>query len=214
MLKTVCTKCNESKDQSHFYVNPKTNRRQSWCVKCRRELERKRRLSRGITPKIFSEIKDGRKLCLNCNKFKLFIHFSPSYAGIGGLISYCKKCQRNRFRNRDRGRIHTASYRKRNHERYKSSNRIRQFKRIHLCEVTSDGTLTDDVLKEIYSEKFCHYCDEYTIKSNRTLDHKIPLSRGGSHSKNNVVMACNTCNCSKSDKTDVEFMLYLQETRK
>lgn len=44
----------------------------------------------------------------------------------------------------------------------------------------------------------CAYCGK---ESKLTLDHIIPLSKGGTHSKNNVVPACYHCNSSKGNKT-------------
>jgi 5-methylcytosine-specific restriction endonuclease McrA len=47
----------------------------------------------------------------------------------------------------------------------------------------------------------CAYCGK---KVKLTLDHIIPLSRGGKHSKDNVVPACSHCNSSKGTKTPEE----------
>jgi 5-methylcytosine-specific restriction endonuclease McrA len=44
----------------------------------------------------------------------------------------------------------------------------------------------------------CAYCDK---EAKLTLDHVIPLSKGGTHSKENVVPACAHCNSSKGNKT-------------
>jgi len=44
----------------------------------------------------------------------------------------------------------------------------------------------------------CAYCDK---EAKLTLDHVIPLSKGGRHSKDNVVPACGHCNSSKGNKT-------------
>jgi len=44
----------------------------------------------------------------------------------------------------------------------------------------------------------CAYCDK---EAKLTLDHVIPLSKGGKHSKDNVVPACEHCNKSKGNKT-------------
>lgn len=44
----------------------------------------------------------------------------------------------------------------------------------------------------------CAYCDK---EAKLTLDHVIPLSKGGTHSKDNVVPACLHCNSSKGNKT-------------
>lgn len=44
----------------------------------------------------------------------------------------------------------------------------------------------------------CHYCGK---EARLTLDHVIPLSKGGKHNANNVVPACAHCNGSKGNKT-------------
>ena len=44
----------------------------------------------------------------------------------------------------------------------------------------------------------CQYCGS---TKHLTLDHVIPLSKGGKHSWDNVVTACESCNNSKSDRT-------------
>jgi len=43
----------------------------------------------------------------------------------------------------------------------------------------------------------CYYCHK---KTKLTVDHVIPLSKGGRHSKENVVPACQSCNSKKQDK--------------
>lgn len=49
----------------------------------------------------------------------------------------------------------------------------------------------------------CFYCGE--IFSSLTQDHIVPLSRGGPHTLNNVVAACQSCNSSKNSKTLEEY---------
>jgi len=44
----------------------------------------------------------------------------------------------------------------------------------------------------------CHYCGKKRLKM--TLDHVIPLSKGGRNSSENVVPACLNCNAKKRDK--------------
>ncbi|MDY6992470.1 MAG: HNH endonuclease [Pseudomonadota bacterium] len=44
----------------------------------------------------------------------------------------------------------------------------------------------------------CQYCG---ATKQLTLDHVIPLSKGGKHTWNNVVTACERCNNRKSDRT-------------
>jgi 5-methylcytosine-specific restriction endonuclease McrA len=44
----------------------------------------------------------------------------------------------------------------------------------------------------------CQYCGS---TRNLTLDHVIPRSKGGKHSWDNVVIACERCNAKKGDRT-------------
>lgn len=73
-------------------------------------------------------------------------------------------------------------------------------------KVQSDGSVTDEFLDALYAESVCHYCRNQTPESDRTADHKTPLSRGGLHSAANLVMACWSCNCGKRDLTEQEYI--------
>lgn len=51
----------------------------------------------------------------------------------------------------------------------------------------------------------CHYCKKRVRGKDATLDHKIPIIRGGDTTKANMVTCCDECNNLKGDMTDVEF---------
>jgi len=51
----------------------------------------------------------------------------------------------------------------------------------------------------------CYYCGIPLAKVAVDADHRIPLSRKGKNNKENMVLACRTCNRDKRSKTDVEF---------
>lgn len=53
----------------------------------------------------------------------------------------------------------------------------------------------------------CQYCGS---RKKLTLDHVIPRSRGGKHTWDNVVIACETCNGRKSNRTPSEAGMYLK----
>jgi len=52
----------------------------------------------------------------------------------------------------------------------------------------------------------CFHCGS---TKNPTLDHLIPLSRGGSHGIGNLIPMCKSCNCTKHDKTFMEWRMWL-----
>lgn len=50
----------------------------------------------------------------------------------------------------------------------------------------------------------CYHCGKKFLKSELTMDHLIPVARGGKSSKNNVVPSCKPCNRARGHKLDVE----------
>jgi 5-methylcytosine-specific restriction endonuclease McrA len=55
----------------------------------------------------------------------------------------------------------------------------------------------------------CQYCGRRLAKSELTIDHVVPRSRGGRDSWDNLVLACVQCNVRKGDRTPVEASLPL-----
>lgn len=53
----------------------------------------------------------------------------------------------------------------------------------------------------------CHYCGRPVGADNLTLDHVIPVGRGGRSTKGNCVPCCKECNNSKRAMTPAEMIL-------
>lgn len=53
--------------------------------------------------------------------------------------------------------------------------------------------------------KQCVYCLAEISMETADLDHKTPLSRGGSHDLTNLQVLCSACNKEKHSKTDKEY---------
>ncbi|MDD2455662.1 MAG: HNH endonuclease [Kiritimatiellae bacterium] len=53
----------------------------------------------------------------------------------------------------------------------------------------------------------CHYCGRKVGAAALTLDHVVPVARGGRSNKGNVVPACDACNKSKGVLTQAERIL-------
>ena len=56
----------------------------------------------------------------------------------------------------------------------------------------------------------CHYCDRQVGPRALTMDHIIPLIRGGRSSRGNAVPACKECNNQKKSLLPVEWEDYLR----
>ncbi len=50
----------------------------------------------------------------------------------------------------------------------------------------------------------CHYCNQKFLSKDLTMDHLVPLARGGMSTKGNLVTACQPCNENKKLKTPAE----------
>jgi len=53
----------------------------------------------------------------------------------------------------------------------------------------------------------CHFCQQSVGADNLTMDHLVPLARGGKSTRGNVVLACQSCNKNKQLDTPVETIL-------
>ena len=55
----------------------------------------------------------------------------------------------------------------------------------------------------------CFYCNRNVGREQLTMDHVVPLSRGGKSRKGNIVAACKECNSKKKYLLPVEWEEYL-----
>ncbi|MFP4445207.1 MAG: HNH endonuclease [Desulfosudaceae bacterium] len=60
----------------------------------------------------------------------------------------------------------------------------------------------------------CYYCGREFPPAELTMDHVVPLARGGKTTKGNVVPACKTCNTEKKQRLPVEWEAYLERLHK
>lgn len=49
----------------------------------------------------------------------------------------------------------------------------------------------------------CGYCGAWGTAL--TMDHRVPISRGGTHTIENIIPSCRACNSRKGTKTEEEF---------
>lgn len=68
--------------------------------------------------------------------------------------------------------------------------------------------------KREISRGVCHYCGQKIPPDELTMDHVVPLVRGGKTTKGNVVPACKTCNSKKQSLVPVEWEEYLKHLQK
>ena len=63
--------------------------------------------------------------------------------------------------------------------------------------------------KRRISDGVCYYCRRGVGPAALTMDHLVPLGRGGSSVRGNVVPACKDCNTRKKSLLPIEWREYL-----
>lgn len=53
----------------------------------------------------------------------------------------------------------------------------------------------------------CYHCERKFVRADLTMDHLIPLSRGGRSTKKNIVVSCKQCNSLKKNLTVAEMRM-------
>ncbi|MBF0468513.1 MAG: HNH endonuclease [Desulfamplus sp.] len=59
------------------------------------------------------------------------------------------------------------------------------------------------------SQGVCHYCRGSFPPRELTMDHLVPIARGGRSVKNNVVPCCKDCNTKKRHMLPIEWNEYM-----
>ena len=64
--------------------------------------------------------------------------------------------------------------------------------------------------KRKLAKGICYYCERPISPQELTMDHIVPVARGGKSTKGNVVAACKECNTAKQQLLPMEWDQYLK----
>ena len=59
----------------------------------------------------------------------------------------------------------------------------------------------------------CYYCEIPTPARQLTMDHLVPLARGGRSVKSNLVPCCKSCNTQKKNLLTIEWTEFLENIK-
>ena len=155
------------------------------------------------------------------------------------LSCWCKKCWSQyykEYREKNKDKINLNRKQKRHSGEYKSSyipkgdrkykwsilngidlkERRRFYRKMYKYNKKMAGELTPETIRLIYEnnikkwgELTCYLCLTPIANKKENLEHKVPLSRGGTNAYENLDIACERCNKSKKNKTVNEYNQYL-----
>ena len=61
--------------------------------------------------------------------------------------------------------------------------------------------------KQQIGKGVCYFCEQKFSREELTMEHLIPLSRGGKSTKKNIVVSCKQCNSHKKNLTVAEIRM-------
>lgn len=192
-----CTGCQQDKPVADFPPSPPNGPRYSHCRSCKNQAERSRAAARraaGTPARPPPDPTITTKRCHQCQQDKPVADFYAREGG-GHRDSCCKACRLPLLlvRSRTWAQAHPATRREisaRRRAREKNAPVIERLDRQALLE------------RDHYT---CYLCGKQLDPATPflhpdavTLDHVIPLAKGGSHTADNLRVACRACNGHKS----------------
>jgi 5-methylcytosine-specific restriction endonuclease McrA len=159
--------------------------------------------------------KQNLKQCSNCKTIKPFSEFHKARTRSDGHDPNCKECEKVRGKqkylkgySKIRERHSKSYYKQREYYREKHKEwyynnpgySAERSQRRRALEYQAQGSYTIEQFQELckhYGNK-CLCCSK---KEKLTVDHVIPLSKGGSNDIDNIQPLCMTCNRKKGTKT-------------
>jgi len=67
--------------------------------------------------------------------------------------------------------------------------------------------------KRKLAKGLCYYCGRLVLPQDLTMDHIVPIARGGKTTKGNLVTACKECNNAKKQLLPMEWESYMKRTK-
>lgn len=176
------------------------------------------------------DLPDGRRVCAGCRRTLALTEFDRDPAGSLGRRSRCKECRSahmkayyakdpERFREyeRTRRRELTEHMRALDAERYERHREKRialasehaHTRRIRMQDAPMDRWISRASLRRRDGEACCYCGVQMTFRAPRkgeylpmlaTIEHIVPVSKGGTHTWDNVTLACWRCNIARGNR--------------
>lgn len=180
------------------YRHPSTMGRRYCTLACRAKAQRAKRINEA----------EGTAKCAKCKTWKPISEFVKGERG--RPHSYCKPCNFQWFADRRGQPKETRVYRPafRLSEQEKRAAIRERNRRGHLRRRAAGPAPGKAQLDLLYCQQngSCAYCGEY-LNGKYHIDHKVPVSRGGTNDLENLQFTCARCNIVKQAMTHEEFLV-------
>lgn len=173
----TCTRCRAEKEESEFYKSKRFGLTH-WCKTCFREAHREQR-----------ELEPDRLSQINREKAKRWYYAHHEEAKAKLRIKQATPEAReylNRWKRTPTGRVHVARYNARRREFTKNDRKLSRADVENLLDIQNN---------------LCMGCHRpFTKELPYTLDHIVPVSKGGVLRVDNVQLLCQPCNSRKGNR--------------
>lgn len=218
ILDPMCKDCRE---------NPRTSGRGPRCIVCDRKYNalKARNLRIKKKQKLLQQNntlkRKGQRICSRCLKVRHLSEFSTSMGNRKGKINQlCDECLSKMYLSPNRindsgftyGVWRRRAYALNSNARHRLSRE--ECKIVHISELPFIFKPQDMLAMFNAQNGKCFYCKIDLTTKNAQGDHRIPLSRNGTHEPTNVVLVCADCNRLKFTKTEEEFLQFIGEYTK
>ncbi len=145
------------------------------------------------------------KACSRCKQILSYKAFNKDKSSATGYQDRCRNCEKivrkNYYLAHKQSEISRVSNWHKSTEQGKARRKRARLNRQALIRNAESKFITRKEFIRLAASP-CFYCGS---SKDLTLDHIIPLSRGGRHSIGNLVSACNICNATKNAKFITEW---------
>jgi 5-methylcytosine-specific restriction endonuclease McrA len=177
-----CKKCGETKNISEFYINIKNDCLYTPCKECRKLYRSLHREDRKEGDKKYRDTHKQQRQISNKNRWN-------------------KRTEQERERDRKKAHDRSKMFLSNNPEKRVEYNNNRRASKMN----AGGRGVTLEQWNNVKSEYnyLCVYCGKHKPL---TIDHVVPISKGGLHDVSNIVPACGSCNSRKGNSSLLLFL--------
>ena len=148
-----------------------------------------------------ASVQDGERLCPRCLFVRRIEDFP--FTRTGERATVCRRCYKAMTGAYD---FESPVY-----WRNKANTVYQRVRRTLANSPEKLERITGEQLRDLFEQQNhkCVYCKIELTPLILAVDHKIPKSRGGSHTLDNVQLVCHNCNISKYTMTDEEYRKFI-----
>ena len=193
-----CPKCNEYKTLNNFYKNKsRKDGLSAYCKICTNQLNiQTHNKNKEHYKKYQKQWKAANREYVN-SRDKKYREEHPE-------IEFKKQ---KKYRETHKEQLYEKG--KKYRETHRDYFKVKYKERKNNIKSTNDGSITQALLEELLllQDNKCTYCGCKLTPDNKHMDHIIPISRGGTHTADNIHYVCKGCNQSKGSKLESEWLI-------